>query len=215
MNQKRQPKGTNTGGQFATTVNPESTVILGATGRMASTSPEVQNGKVFDTVAVNDWYADNGHLHVRTTEFHRRRPGVFAGTPHAMRIQTNRPLSDEEMRKMASLVGVAYRSYVAGEPIGGPMRDSPYSFVVSSDTTKSAYNNLGLALEDFEQALPNILADGTPARKTNVGGASTQGTRLVDGFGTDLAFEIYYDDVRSPARPEEDPRFSDERFDRI
>jgi hypothetical protein len=52
-----------------------------------------------------------------------------------------------------------------------------------------------MGLEDFEEMLPNMLADGTPVRKTDRAGAGTQGTRLVEGFGSDLAFEIYYDDV--------------------
>jgi hypothetical protein len=193
--QKRQPKGTSTGGQFAPDVNPESTVVLGGATVMASTSPQVQSGQVFDTVAVIDQYEINGHWRDSTTQFYRRRPGVFGGTPYAMRIQANRPLSDDEMRKMAGLTGYAYRATIAGESIGSPMRDSPYSFVVSSDMTKTSRDDLGMGLEDFEEMLPNMLADGTPVRKTDRAGAGTQGTRLVEGFGSDLAFEIYYDDV--------------------
>jgi hypothetical protein len=289
--QKRQPKGIETGGQFAASANPESTVVLvaattiypaselkpghrvlirdvtcevlcepasgdadrfgrpmsaiqmrrldtgeegpvlfgpggvvhmlpattDATGSaMDSTSPEVQSGKVFDTVDVVDHYEINGHWHDSTDRFYRRRPGVFGGTPYAMRIQANRPLNDEEMRKMAGLMGYAYRATIAGEPIGSPMRDSPYSFVVSSDMTKSSRDDLGMGLEDFEESLPRVLAEGSPIRKTNRAGAGTQGTRLVEGFGSDLTFELYYDDVcQLPAHLEEDPRFSDERFDRI
>ena len=40
MNQKRQPKGASIGGQFATTVNPESTVILGDVDKPAATKSE-------------------------------------------------------------------------------------------------------------------------------------------------------------------------------
>jgi hypothetical protein len=193
--QKRQPKGTSTGGQFAASVNPESTVLLDAAGVMASTSPEVQSGYVFDTVAVVDQYEINGDWHNSTTQFHRRRPGVFGGTPYEMRIQANRPLSDDEMGKMAGLMGYAYRATIAGEPIGGPMRDSPYSFVVSSDMTKSSRDDLGMGLEDFEDILPAMFEHGSPIRKTDRAGAGTKGTRLFEGFGSDLAFEIYYDDV--------------------
>jgi hypothetical protein len=194
MTQKRQPKGTSTGGQFALDVNRESTVLLAA-ALMMSTSPEVQSGKVFDTVAVIDQYEINGQWRDSTTQFYRRRPGVFAGNPYAMRIQANRPLSDEETYKMAGLMGYAYRATIAGEPIGGPMRDSPYSFVVSADMTKTSRDDLGMGLEDFEEMLARVLAEGSPIRKTDRAGAGTQGTRLVDGFGDDLQFELYYDDV--------------------
>lgn len=183
------------------------------TGR-DSRSEEVQNGEVFDTVLVVDSYTINGEPHDSLTNYYRRRPGIFGGSPYSMRLQASRPLSDEEMSTMAGLVGYAYRAAVAGEPIGNPMRDSPFSFTVSADTTKSSRDDLGMALEDFEEALPTMIAEGSPIRKTNRAGAGTQGTRLVEGLGSDLKFELYYDDVWS-ATPEEDPRFADECFDRI
>ena len=44
VNQKRQPKGTNTGGQFAPDLNPESTVVLdvGVTASTATASARLQ-----------------------------------------------------------------------------------------------------------------------------------------------------------------------------
>lgn len=174
-------------------IDPTNESVRGASISYSDSS-EVQAGQVFDTVVVVDRYPYDGEWRTSETQFHRRRPGVFGGTPYAMRIQANRPL-DDEMRVMAGLVGYAYRSTVAGESIGQPMRDSPYSFVVSSDTTKTSRDDLGMALEEFEEALPGMIKDGSPIRKTNRAGAGTQGTRLVDGLGPDLKFELYYDDA--------------------
>jgi hypothetical protein len=154
-------------------------------GPMSSNSPEVQAGKVYDRVVVeSDGYS---------TTFHRRREDVFAEWPYAMRFQANRPLTDDEAVHFAGLVGYAYRSTIAGEPIGMGERDTPYSLVVSSDMTKTRRDDLGMALEEFEDTLPVVVRDGSPVRKTDRAGAGTKGTRLIEGMGKDLRFEIYYD----------------------
>jgi hypothetical protein len=158
-------------------------------GPMSSTSPEVQAGKVYDTVVVES----AGY----STTFHRRRDGVFADWPYAMRLQANRPLTDDEARQFAGLVGYAYRSTIAGESIGMPEQDTPYSFVVSADMTKTQRDDLGMALEDFENTLPGTVRDGSPVRKTDRAGSGTKGTRLVEGLGEGLRFEVYYDSAGS------------------
>jgi len=146
--------------------------------------PSVQDGAVFDSVSVDDQV------------FHRRRDKVFPGEPYAIRLQANRPLTDDEARHVAGAMGYAYRSTVAGEPLGMPQRDTPYSFVVSADTTKSARDDLGMALEAFEDMLPTMIDEGSSVRKTDRAGAGTKGTRLVEGMHEpDLAFEVYYDSV--------------------
>ena len=146
--------------------------------------PAVQGGAVFDSVSVDDQV------------FHRRRDTVFPGEPYAIRLQANRPLTDDEARHVAGAMGYAYRATVAGEPLGMPQRDTPYSFVVSADTTKSARDDLGVALEAFEDMLPTMIDEGSSVRKTDRAGAGTKGTRLVEGMhDPDLAFEVYYDDV--------------------
>jgi len=188
MNQKRQPKGMSIGGQFAASVNPESTISLDRSSPMLSSRLEVQNGEVFDTVLVDD-----GSGYSRC--FHRRRPGVFAGSPYSMRFQVNRRITDDDARHLAGLVGYAYRSTIAGESIGSPEIDSPFSFIVSADMTKSSRDDLGMGLEDFEAMLPRVLAEGSPIRKTDRAGVGTKGTRLIDGFGPDIVAEIYYDDA--------------------
>ena len=146
--------------------------------------PAVQGGAVFDSVSVDDQV------------FHRRQDKVYPGEPYAIRLQANRPLTDDEARHVAGAMGYAYRATVAGEPLGMPHRDTPYSFVVSADTTKSARDDLGVALEAFEDMLPTMIDEGSSVRKTDRAGAGTKGTRLVEGMHEpDLAFEVYYDDV--------------------
>lgn len=146
--------------------------------------PDVQDGKIVDTI------------HSDGVQFHRRRDGVHPDFPYAMRFQANRPLSDDEIRTFAGLVGYKYRSTVAGEPLGDPLRDSQFSFIVGADTTKTARDDIGLALEDFERDLPEFVRDGSPIRKTDRAGLGTKGTRLIDGINDpDLTFELYYDNV--------------------
>jgi len=67
---------------------------------------------------------------------------------------------------------------------------------VSADTTKSARDDLGVALQAFEDMLPTMIDEGSSVRKTDRAGAGTKGTRLVEGMREpDLEFEVYYDDV--------------------
>jgi len=154
-----------------------------------SVDPDVQAGKVFDTVIVFDEETNSSRT------FHRSRDGVLPNWPYAMRFQTDRQLTDGEARHVAGLVGYAYRQTVAGEPLGELERDTPYSFVVSADTTKSRRDDLALALADFEMTLPSILRQGSPVRKTDKAGPGTAGTRLVEGMGSDFRTELYYDDA--------------------
>lgn len=149
-----------------------------------SDDPDVQAGAVHDTVVADG------------TTFHRLRPGINPGTPYAFRFQADRPLSDAEVQQAAQLVGYSYAANVRGEPLGDPVRDTPYSFVVGADTTKSRSDDIGMALEEFEEDLPVMFEQGSPVRKTDRAGAGTKGTRLVEGFGdTTPSFEIYADDV--------------------
>lgn len=159
--------------------------------------PRVQRGEVFDRVSHPDWGT-----------FHRRRDGVVPVEPYAMRFQSDRQLSDEEMHKAAAIIGYAYKADVAGEPMGDPVRDSPYSFVISADTTKSRRSDPDGALLDFEDNTRAMFREGTPVRRTSQAGPHTMGTRLVDGYG-DAAprFEVYYDSVQEGV--EEDDVYSE------
>lgn len=160
----------------------------GTTEPVPASDPRLQAGEVFDKIA-------DGH----GTVFHRRRPGTYPGTPYAMRFQANRPLSDDEKNQFAGLAGYAYRKTVAGESLGFPDSDSPYSFIVDADTTKSRRDDLGQAMGDFEEALPGLIQEGSDIRTTNRSGPI--GSRLIEGFNDpDLKFEVYYDDVWEPQR---------------
>ena len=145
--------------------------------------PDIQRGAVHDTVEVPGYGV-----------FHRRTDDVYPDQPYAMRVQFSRPVSDDEMQRAAGLVGYSLRTAGQGEPAGDPDRDSPYSFVISADTTKGrAYRHL----DRFEENLGNYIAGGgTPQRKTDQAGPGTKGTRLVEGFQQDVPdFELYYDNV--------------------
>lgn len=145
--------------------------------------PRLLAGEVFDTVE-----------DAEGTVFHRRRDGVFPGEFYTMRFQADRKLTPEEIQQFAGLVGYTYRSTVAGERLDSAKPDTDYSFTIFADSTKSSRDDVGMALEKFEEDLPAAIRDGSPVRKTNQSGEGTKGTRLVEGFG-EIKFEIYYDSV--------------------
>ena len=149
--------------------------------------PRAQAGELFDSVTyVDPQYPDN------PTTYHRRRDGVYAGTPYSIRIQTNRKLDDQDVEKLASLLGYSYRTSVAGERLGWPVRDTPYSFIVDADTTKSSRDDLGMALEQLEEEYPQMVQEGSPMRKRG----DVANTRAIEGFNDDnLQVHFYYDDV--------------------
>lgn len=154
--------------------------------------PRVAAGEVFDAVRVYDTEAGD----TEGTVFHRRRDGVMPDWPYAMRLQADRPLTADEVAHCAQLLGYTYRAEVRGEQLGRPLRDTPFSFTVYADTTKTRSDDVGAALDRFEATLPELLRDGSPVRTTDRSGPGTRGTRLVEGFGDDVPhFELYYDSV--------------------
>ncbi|MEJ7648630.1 MAG: hypothetical protein WKF57_06185 [Nakamurella sp.] len=178
----RTPAGIPTGGQFAAQQHAEADLALDAT-----------SGPVYDDSPFPDTIDVDGET------FHLSRDGVYPGEPYQIMLRANRSLSDEEIKRMAQLVGYTYRSTVAGESIGDPDRTSPEAFVVSADTTKSQRDDAGQAMEEFEEQLPELLQQGSPVRKTDRAGVGTKGTRLIDGLAEPrLRIGIYYDDVFVP-----------------
>jgi len=151
----------------------------GKTAPVPANDPRLIAGEVFDKVMSPDG-----------TVFHRRRPGVFAGEPYSFRVQASRPMREDEKLKLAGLLGYAYASGVRGEGFGMPESDSPYSFVVSVDTTKSRSDDVGHAMQRFEEAPPEMILEGSAPRKTDRKGPI--GSRLVEGFNEPgLGIELY------------------------
>lgn len=143
--------------------------------------PRVMAGEILDKVAAEDG-----------TVFHRRREGVYPNEPTQMRFQASRPLSDEEARHFAGIVGYSYATHIrrTGEGLGEPERDTPYSFIVAADTRESSRSNLAQAMDNFEDDIPEMLLEGSRVRPRK------NNTRLIEGFKEpDLTFEIYYDSV--------------------
>ena len=157
--------------------------------------PVCRMGKMAPTPSGQDEVFVPGHgTFYRSGDVDGRTVGP--GTPYAIRLEANRPLSDSEMQRAAQLLGYNYRATVAGESLGDPHRDSDRSFIVSADTTKSRRDDLGIALEEFEDNLATTLHEGSPVRTTDRKGPGTKGTRLVDGLhDSSLSFTAYYDDV--------------------
>lgn len=150
-------------------------------GIIPSDSQSVQNG------AVEDEILHDGTLYSRV------RKGVGGGDFSSMRIQANRSLTEDEAYRLSGMVGYAYVKSIAGEKIYDPTQDSPYSLVISADSTKSARDDLGDGIYEFEEALKEISTNGSPRYKTDRKGPI--GSQKVEGFGDDFKVEIYYDSV--------------------
>lgn len=144
-------------------------------------SPEVQSGKVVDTI-------QSGSL-----TFHRSRPGLIPGEVQTIRMQANRPLTAAEVTQMGGLLGYSMMSTIGGEPADDPIQDSPYSFTMFKDTTKGHQG-----FDRFERTVSDTIVNGSHLRTTNRKGAGTAGTREIDGVGDQtLEFEIYWDVVET------------------
>ncbi|MBG0738993.1 hypothetical protein IV500_06090 [Paeniglutamicibacter antarcticus] len=142
-----------------------------------SEDPRLQAGEVFDRV------------NVAGSTYTRSEVLEYPNDPYTMRFQANRPLSDEEAYALSGVIGYANRSAIGGEPMDdplvGPARDTPYSFIVNIDTTKGRQRNY----EKFEGMIPDIIARGSAPRSTQ------GGTRAIQPFGDpDLKLEVYYGD---------------------
>ena len=151
--------------------------------------PRVHRGEVFDTLRRSDG-----------TLWHRARKGFSADWPYEIRLQADRELTDDEKHHASQLLGYQYRSTVAGERLGQIDSDTPFSFSVYADTSKSSRGSIGSAICDLEDGLPCMMENGSPARTTDRQGP--KGSQLVEGFGPNAPqFEIYYDSIYVKNQP--------------
>lgn len=122
----------------------------------------------------------------------------FKDYPNVMRVQASRPLTDEEVKKVAQLTGYTHRKTLNGEGLSAPERDGNAAVILSTDNTKSYGRKT--RWDDFEEKLEDILQNGSDKRTTNRSGPNTMGTRLIDGLGSDIKFTLYYqdDEVKFP-----------------
>lgn len=151
---------------------------------LSALDDEVANG----TYAPVRIYSIDEHgepvAYVRADEFN------FMNYPDEMRVQASRPLSDAEVQQVAQLTGYQHRSTLNGEGLGDPDRCGNASVLIGTDNTKSSGRKSMFG--EFEDGLEATLQEGSPVRKTNRSGPGTQGTRLVEGLGSDVNFTLYY-----------------------
>jgi hypothetical protein len=154
-------------------------------------SDSAQQGYLLDSVRWidSDDQFDTGII------FERRREGVAPDWPSYIRIQANKKLDDEDVKQLASLLGYSYRTNVAGESLAMPQRDTPYSFIVFADTTKTARDDIGVALDGLENNYPQLIKEGTAKRKKAYRGQPA-GTRAIEPFhDPELSIDFFYDSV--------------------
>lgn len=148
-------------------------------GLFQASDPRVQAGEAVPMIVD----AEDRELHLASDE-------VLPDAPHRIRVLANRKLTDKEAKRFAELVDYAYRvaAHVRIQSIADVTRDTPFSFIVEvgGHRFSGAW---------FTQNLTQYAEHGTPQRVTDREGTGTAGTRLVEGFGPALTFDLYYDRV--------------------
>lgn len=124
------------------------------------------------------------------TPYYKVDGDVFADEFYSFLIKTSRPVDDEELGQVCSLMGYRMRATVGGEGLGWPDRIAADTFVIQMDSTKGDMNHFG----DFHDGLNDFIHEGTPVRKTNRNGLA--GTRAIDGL-PDVNVDFYSDSVIS------------------
>jgi len=156
----------------------------------------VNQGGIYDQVAVVDQDQSIHFNGQAVTVFTRLTDGISAVTPNAIRIQANRRLTPEDTKKFAALVDYEYQVAVDrnGINVNKIYQDTPFSFVIPTKPRTRNDDSLPDAFTKFAEELPDMVKEGSPRRKTNRSGFGTRGTRLAEGFNEDnLKFEIYLD----------------------
>jgi hypothetical protein len=115
----------------------------------------------------------------------------WLGDFYRFRVVFERSLDDLELQRAAGCIGYALRQVLAGESLDNfrvVARGSKTVVEVEFDSTKSQRDDPDY-LEAFELAALYV-REGTPIRKTNRAGSGTQGTRLVEGVGCRVVFQV-------------------------
>lgn len=148
-----------------------------------------------DSVANGTYHPDRIHSineYGESVAYVKAEAYNYQNYPDDMRIQASRPLTDAEVQRVAQLTGYQHRSTLNGEGLSDPDRCGNASVLVGTDNTKSSGRKS--MFDEFEDGLEGTLQDGSPVRKTDRSGPGTKGTRLVEGFGKDVSFTLYYQD---------------------
>lgn len=104
---------------------------------------------------------------------------------YGMRIQTSRPLNEDEQNHLGGLIGYAWATGGRGEGCSSPVQGATENvFHIGADSTKSRGDAPGKVVDMLE----TYFAEGSPQRKTK------GMTRLVDAFpDQDVKVEVYFD----------------------
>lgn len=108
---------------------------------------------------------------------------VYANEFYSFLIKTSRPVTDEELGQVCSIIGYRFRSTVGGEGLEWPDRLNEDTFVIVTDSTKGNMNHFC----EFHETLNGYIAQGTPVRKRC-------GTRAIEGL-ENLTVDFYSDSV--------------------
>jgi hypothetical protein len=115
-----------------------------------SSDSRVQNGEILDRVE------HDGIVYTRLKD------GNYPSDASHFRLQFSRELSDEEMTHARDLAAYAWAVDVRGETLElHPEKDSPFSFIIFGDTTKSRRNDPDSAIMDWKDTMLTYFRSGT------------------------------------------------------
>jgi len=141
----------------------------------SSSDSRVQSGEVFDKVE------HDGVVYTRLTD------NNYPSEPYQFRLQFSRELSDEEMTHARDLAAYAWAVDVRGETLElEPEKDTPFSFVIFGDTTKSRRSDSDSAVQDWKDTMSSFFTEGTKQKDES---------KRIPPVDKELTFELYADSV--------------------
>lgn len=173
---------------------PSPKLKLGSNGEWfsSSNSPAISEGSYAPDYlhTIDSW--DNEAVYVKA-DLH-----TLSDLPQDIRVQANRPLTDNEIRQVSQLAsGLHSEIFGAKEFDTFVDRDGQASVSLTVDNARKEYGNKeGYA--EYSRRLNATIRRGSAVRKTNDDGPGTIGTRKHKGLGNDVSFTLYYraDDIK-------------------
>lgn len=114
-------------------------------------------------------------------------------TARRFAIGVDRTLNEQDGSRLAALAGYANRALLNGSSIEAHVHDAHHSWLVVLPRLWARRSDPAAAWARFLDALPEMVAHGSPPRTTARSGPV--GSRLVDGLGAGISVALYADAV--------------------
>lgn len=139
-----------------------------------SSDKRVQNGDILDIVQHDG------------VNYHRTTKDVYPTDVYSMRFQFSRKLTEEEAKHARDLIAYAWAARIRGENLSDEVQDSPFSIIIDGDSTKSRSDDVGYALDEWEEMVRSFIETGTQQKNESL---------RIPPLDSNISLEIYYDNV--------------------